>query len=107
MADVIWLGDVQFLGDHTVGTPLGDCPITMYAAGTRTRVDKEDVPIPPVSEAQRRLMWAAAGKKGGVDGVPHLRERLRCGDPGGKLPKKKTKGETLYDHPRSARNRKD
>lgn len=34
-------GNVQFLGDHTVGTPLGDCLITMYAAGTWTRVDKE------------------------------------------------------------------
>ena len=53
-------------------------------------------------------MWAAAGKKGGVDGVPQsVGKDFAAADPGGKLPKKKTKGETLYDHPRSARNRKD
>jgi hypothetical protein len=56
--------------------------------------------MPPVSEAQRRLMWAAANKKGGVDGVPQsVGKEFAKADPGGKLPaKKKSRRETLYDH---------
>lgn len=47
--------------------------------------------MPPVSQAQRRLMWAAASKKGGVGGVSQTvgREFAKA-DPGGKLPKRKT-----------------
>lgn len=46
--------------------------------------------MPPVSEAQRRLMAAAANKKGGIRGVPQKvgREFIKA-DPGGKLPKHK------------------
>ena len=83
--------------------------------------------MPAVSEAQRRLMWAAAGTKGGVDGVPQsVGKEFSKADKGGKLPervrKKKgwvrkegshsreraprrerasTANELLYDHPRS------
>lgn len=46
--------------------------------------------MPPVSQAQRRLMWAAAGKKGGVGGVPQgVGEEFAKADPGGKLPEHK------------------
>lgn len=45
--------------------------------------------MPPVSEAQRRLMWAAANKKGGVGGVPQkVGKDFAKADPGGHLPKK-------------------
>ena len=57
--------------------------------------------MPPVSEAQRRLMWAAASKKGGVDGVPQsVGKDFASADPGGKLPpkKKKSRGSVLYDN---------
>jgi len=44
--------------------------------------------MPPVSQQQRRLMWAAANKKGGVAGVPQKvgREFAEADKPG-KLPK--------------------
>lgn len=58
--------------------------------------------MPAVSEAQRRLMFAAAAKKGGAGGVPQsVGKEFAAADKGGKLPEKKTKRETLYDHPRS------
>ena len=66
--------------------------------------------MPPVSEAQRRLMWAAASKKGGVGGVSQsVGKDFAAADKGGKLPakKKKSKGEALYDHPRSKAHAKD
>lgn len=45
--------------------------------------------MPPVSEAQRRLMWAAASKKGGAGGVSQkVGKEFAKADPGGKLPKK-------------------
>ena len=45
--------------------------------------------MPPVSEAQRRLMHAAANKKGGVGGVPQkVGKEFAKADPGGKLPNK-------------------
>lgn len=43
--------------------------------------------MPAVSEAQRRLMFAAAAKKGGVGGVSQAVGKEFAGaDPGGKLP---------------------
>ncbi len=56
--------------------------------------------MPPVSEKQRRLMWAAASKKGGVGGVSQsVGKEFAKADPGGKLPeKKKSRREALYDH---------
>jgi hypothetical protein len=48
--------------------------------------------MPPVSAAQRRLMWAAASKKGGVAGVPQsVGKEFAAADPGGKLPEHKEK----------------
>lgn len=48
--------------------------------------------MPPVSQQQRKLMWAAASKKGGVAGVPQsVGKEFAEADPGGKLPKRKTK----------------
>lgn len=45
--------------------------------------------MPPVSQQQRKLMWAAASKKGGVDGVPQkVGKDFAAADPGGKLPKR-------------------
>ena len=54
--------------------------------------------MPPVSQQQRRLMWAAASRKGGVGGVPQsVGREFAEADPGGKLPKrvksKKRKGK--------------
>lgn len=58
--------------------------------------------MPPVSEQQRKLMWAAASQKGGVGGVSQaVGKEFAKADPGGKLPKKK--GDSLYDHPTSAK----
>lgn len=60
--------------------------------------------MPPVSEAQRRLMFAAASKKGGVGGVPQsVGKEFANADPGGKLPakKKKSRGSVLYDNNKS------
>lgn len=60
--------------------------------------------MPPLSEAQRRLMWAAASKKGGVGGVPQsVGKEFAAADPGGKLPARKTKRGKLYSHPTSAK----
>jgi hypothetical protein len=43
-------------------------------------------------------MWAAASKKGGVDGVPQsVGKDFSSADKGGKLPKRKK--SKLYDHP--------
>lgn len=58
--------------------------------------------MPPVSQAQRRLMWAASQKKGGVAGVPQsVGKEFAAADKPGKLPEhkgdKKTRRETLYD----------
>ncbi len=51
------------------------------------------------SQAQRRLMYAAANKKGGVGGVSQsVAKEFVAADKPGKLPEKKAK---LYDHPRS------
>lgn len=48
--------------------------------------------MPPVSQAQRRLMYAAASKKGGVDGVPQsVGKDFTAADKPGKLPERKTK----------------
>ena len=53
--------------------------------------------MPAVSEAQRRLMFAAASKRGGVDGVPQSVGRdFASADKGGKLPERKSKSR-LYD----------
>jgi len=47
-------------------------------------------------------MQAAAHTKGGFDGVPQsVGKEFAAADKGGKLPAKKTRRETLYDHPRS------
>jgi len=57
--------------------------------------------MPAVSEAQRRLMFAAASKKGGAGGVPQgVGKEFADADKGGKLPKHKRK--KLYDHPSSS-----
>ncbi len=46
--------------------------------------------MPAVSEAQRRLMFAAAAKKGGAGGVPQsVGKEFAEADEGGKLPEKK------------------
>jgi len=58
--------------------------------------------MPPVSEKQRRLMWAASKKKGGAGGVSQkVAEEFTAADKGGKLPEKKK--HPLQDHPRSPR----
>ena len=45
--------------------------------------------MPPVSEAQRRLMHAAANKKGGFAGVPQkVDKEFAKADKPGKLPKR-------------------
>jgi hypothetical protein len=60
--------------------------------------------MPAVSEAQRRLMFAAASKKGGVGGVSQkVGKEFASADQGGKLPERKGKKTPLYDHPRSKR----
>jgi hypothetical protein len=47
--------------------------------------------MPAVSEAQRRLMFAAATKKGGVGGVPQkVAKEFTQADRGDKLPEKKS-----------------
>lgn len=61
--------------------------------------------MPAVSEAQRRLMFAAASKKGGAGGVPQaVGKEFAAADPGGKLPAKAKKKSPLYDHPRSPKS---
>ena len=53
--------------------------------------------MPAVSQAQRRLMFAAAAKKGGVGGVSQaVGKEFANADPGGKLPEKKRKMGDLY-----------
>jgi hypothetical protein len=48
--------------------------------------------MPAVSQAQRRLMFAAAAKKGGVGGVPQsVGKEFADADQGGKLPEHKGK----------------
>ncbi len=48
--------------------------------------------MPPRSEAQRRLMWAAASKKGGVGGVSQaVGKEFAAADKGGKLPERAKK----------------
>jgi hypothetical protein len=43
--------------------------------------------VPPVSQQQRKLAWAAANKKGGVGGMPQkVGREFADADPGGKLP---------------------
>lgn len=45
--------------------------------------------MPPVSQAQRRLMYAAASKKGGAGGVPQsVGKEFTEADKPGKLPEK-------------------
>ena len=47
--------------------------------------------MPMRSEAQRRLMYAAASKKGGADGVSQkVAKEFTSADQGGKLPERKT-----------------
>lgn len=54
--------------------------------------------MPPVSQKQRRLMWAAAKKKGGAGGVSQaVAKEFVKGDRGGKLPER----SPLHDNPRS------
>ena len=58
--------------------------------------------MPPVSEKQRRLMYAAAKKKGGAGGVSQaVAKEFVASDKPGKLPEKKR--SPLHDNPRSAR----
>ena len=67
-------------------------------------MDKKIATDPPVSEAQRRAMWAA--KEGhSTLGIPKkVGAEFAAADKGGKLPekkKKKTRREVLYDHGKS------
>jgi hypothetical protein len=56
--------------------------------------------VPPVSEKQRRLMHAAANKKGGAGGVSQaVAKEFVAEDKPGKLPEQKK--SPLHDHPRS------
>lgn len=59
--------------------------------------------MPPVSQAQRRLMYAAASKKGGADGVPQsVGKEFTAADKPGKLPEKKSsRTSKLYDRKKS------
>lgn len=54
--------------------------------------------MPPVSQAQRKLMYAAAAKKGGAGGVPQaVAKEFVAADKPGKLPEKKSKRQkALY-----------
>jgi len=54
--------------------------------------------MPSRSQAQRRLMFAAAGKKGGAGGVSQaVGKEFAAADPGGKLPEKvRNKPESLF-----------
>lgn len=56
--------------------------------------------MPPVSQAQRKLMYAAASKKGGAGGVPQsVAKEFTAADKPGKLPehKGKSRRQKLYD----------
>lgn len=49
--------------------------------------------MPAVSQSQRRLMFGAADKKGGMGGVPQsVGKEFANADEGGKLPEKVSKG---------------
>lgn len=51
--------------------------------------------MPAVSAAQRRLMFAAAAKKGGAGGVSQaVGKEFANADPGGKLPEHVKDGES-------------
>jgi hypothetical protein len=53
--------------------------------------------MPPVSEAQRRLMHAAAAKKGGVGGVSQaVGKEFSNADKPGALPERKSKADKRY-----------
>lgn len=53
--------------------------------------------MPPVSQAQRRLMYAAASKKGGAGGVSQaVAKEFVDADKPGKLPERKKKVRDLY-----------
>lgn len=53
--------------------------------------------MPPISQAQRRLMYAAASKKGGVGGVSQAVAKEFVGaDKPGKLPEKKKRVRDIY-----------
>ncbi len=58
--------------------------------------------MPPVSEAQRRAMYAAKDGKSTL-GIPkQVAKEFVAADAGGKLPKRKVQNSTkMYDHPRS------
>jgi hypothetical protein len=58
--------------------------------------------MPPVSEAQRKAMFAAASGKSTL-GIPKsVGKEFSEADKGGKLPeRKKKRSSTLYDHPKS------
>lgn len=56
--------------------------------------------MPPASQAQRRLMYAAASKKGGVDGVPQsVGKEFVASDKPGKLPERVSKKKPLSYKP--------
>lgn len=53
--------------------------------------------MPAVSEAQRRLMFAAASKKGGAGGVSQsVGKEFAEADQGGKLPERSKRAKKLY-----------
>jgi hypothetical protein len=53
--------------------------------------------LPPVSQSQRRLMWAAASKKGGVGGVSQkVGKEFAEADKPGKLPERVGKADKRY-----------
>lgn len=59
--------------------------------------------MPPVSQAQRRLMHAAASKPGGAGGVSQaVGKEFAAADKPGKLPRRATKH---YDHASSKKRR--
>lgn len=58
--------------------------------------------MPAVSEAERRLMFAAASKKGGAGGVSQsVGKEFADSDPGGKLPAKVHDGKPVRGKPES------
>jgi hypothetical protein len=58
--------------------------------------------MPAISEAQRRLMFAAASRKGGAGGVPQaVGKEFADSDPGGKLPAKVQDGKPVRNKPES------
>jgi hypothetical protein len=53
--------------------------------------------MPAVSESQRRLMFAAASKKGGAGGVSQaVGKEFAAADEGGKLPERSRRAKKLY-----------